>query len=102
MNERIDDIIREYIDFVNNQVGVYMDALAGFAGHKVRIERQVHRISKASGIRIDEGGNKVVMRTSYEDPTQPDVIHNRIIRAKAQRAIRLTQIYVAKPSVFKV
>ena len=82
MNERIDDIIREYIDFVNNQVGVYMDALAGFAGHKVRIERQVHRISKASGIRIDECGNKVVMRTSYEDPTQPDVIHNRIIRTK--------------------
>jgi hypothetical protein len=81
MSEKIDDIIREYIDFVNEQVGVYMDALAGFAGHKVRIERQVHRISKASGIKIDECGKKVVMRASYEDPTQPDVIHSRIIRA---------------------
>lgn len=82
MSEKLDDIIREYINFVNSQVGVYMDALAGFDGHKVRIERQVHRISKASGIRIDECGNKVVMRTSYEDPTQPDVIYNRIIKAK--------------------
>lgn len=81
VNETFDNVIRQYIDFVNQQVGVYIDALAGFAGHKVRTERQVHRISKASGIRIDECDNKVVMRTSYEDPTKPDVIHNRIIRA---------------------
>jgi hypothetical protein len=81
MQEGLDDIIKEYIDFVNSQVGVYMDALAGFEGHSVRIERQVHRISKATGIKIDETGKKIVMRTSYEDPSQPDVIHNRIIRA---------------------
>ena len=47
MNENLDDVIREYIDFVNRQVGVYMDALAGFAGHRTRVERQVHRISRA-------------------------------------------------------
>lgn len=58
-----------------------MDALAGFAGHHVRIERQVHRINKAVNSRIDEKGQHVVMRASYEDPTKPDVIHNRIIRA---------------------
>lgn len=81
MSESPDDIIREYIDFVNKQVGVYMDALAGFAGHHVRIERQVHRISKATNTRIDENGQQVIMRTSYEDPSKPDVIHNRIIRA---------------------
>lgn len=34
-----DDIIREYIDFVNQQVGVYMDAIAGFAGNHARVER---------------------------------------------------------------
>ena len=81
MPEAPDDIIREYIDFVNKQVGAYMDALAGFAGHHVRIERQVHRINKAVNSRIDEKGQHVVMRASYEDPTKPDVIHNRIIRA---------------------
>ncbi len=81
MPEAPDDIIREYIDFVNKQVSVYMDALAGFAGHHVRIERQVHRINKAVNSSIVEKGQHVVMRASYEDPTQPDVIHDRIIRA---------------------
>ena len=82
MSEGFDDVIREYIDFVNQQVGAYMDALAGFAGHHTRIERQVHRISRAIKSSIDNTGQRVVVRASYEDPTQPDVIHNRIIRAK--------------------
>jgi len=60
---------------------MYMDALAGFAGHHIRIERQIHRVSRPSRIRKNEKGETVVMRTSYEDPTKPDVIHNRIIRA---------------------
>ena len=45
MSERYDDVIREYIDFVNEQVGTYMDALAGFAGHYARVQRQVHRMT---------------------------------------------------------
>ena len=81
MYKTFDEIIREYIDFVNQQVGVYMDALAGFAGHHTRIERQVHRISRAIKSSIDNTGQRVVVYASYEDPTQPDVIHNRIIRA---------------------
>ena len=81
MSEVFDDIIREYIDFVNRQVGVYMDALAGFAGHHTHIERQVHRISRPVDSHIDNSGQRVVVYASYEDPTQPDVIHNRIIRA---------------------
>jgi len=81
MNESFDDVIREYIDFANQQVGVYMDALAGFAGHLTRVERQVHRISRAIKSSIDNTGQRVVVRASYEDPTQPDIIHNRIIRA---------------------
>jgi len=81
MSETLDDVIREYIDFVNRQVSVYMDALAGFAGHRTRVERQVHRISRAIKSSIDNTGQRVVVRASYEDPTQPDVIHNRIIRA---------------------
>jgi len=81
MNETPQDVIREYIDFVNCQVGVYMDALAGFAGHHARVERQVHRVNRPVSSRIDSKGQRVVVWASYKDPTQPDVIHNRIIRA---------------------
>ena len=81
MAESFDDVIREYIDFVNRQVGVYMDALAGFAGHHSRVERQVHRINRPVKSHIDSTGQRVVVWASYEDPTQPDIIHNRIIRA---------------------
>ncbi len=81
MEEDFDTIIRGYIDFVNAQVGVYMDALAGFAGHRTRVERQVHRVNRPSGMKKDKDGNNVVVWASYEDPTQPDIIHNRIIRA---------------------
>ncbi len=81
MSEAFDDVIREYIDFVNRQVGVYMDALAGFAGHRTRVERQVHRANRPTSSRIDDTGQSVVVWASYEDPTNPDVVHNRIIRA---------------------
>ncbi len=81
MNEAFDEVIREYIDFVNQQVGVYMDALAGFSGHHTRVERQVHRVSRPTKSSIDHTGQDVVVWASYEDPTQPDVIHSRIIRA---------------------
>ena len=81
MGERPESVIREYIDFVNRQVGVYMDALAGFAGHRTRVEHQVHRVNKPVSSRIDNTGQRVVVCASYEDPTQPDIIHNRIIRA---------------------
>lgn len=81
MPETVDEIIREYIDFVNKQVGVYMDALAGFEGHSTRVERQVHRISRPKSSHTDDKGQQVVVWASYEDPSQPDIIHNRIIKA---------------------
>ena len=81
MGETPESIIREYIDFINRQVGVYMDALAGFEGHHTRVERQVHRVNKPVSSHIDNTGQRVVVWASYEDPTQPDIIHNRIIRA---------------------
>lgn len=73
--------LREYVDFVNQQVGMYTDACSGFAGNKTIVERQVMRISRAVGSKIDNNGNRIVMRASLEDPSQPDVIHQRIIRA---------------------
>lgn len=79
MKERFDDVIREYIDFVNEQVGTYMDALAGFAGHHSNIQRQVHRISRPT-CSIKENGEPIMVCTSYEDPSKPDIILNRIMR----------------------
>lgn len=81
ISEAFDLVIREYIDFVNKQVGVYMDALAGFAGHHVRVERQIHRVQRPVKSGVNDKGEQVVVWASYEDPTKPDVIHNRIIRA---------------------
>ncbi len=80
MSERYEDIIREYIDFINEQVCTYMDALAGFAGHCMRVQRQVHRISRPVGNRKKNGEN-IVVYARYEDPSKPDIIHNRIVRA---------------------
>ncbi|GAB62149.1 MAG: hypothetical protein DWB56_13505 [Candidatus Jettenia sp.] len=82
MSDAFDMVIREYIDFVNQQVGVYMDALAGFSGHHTRVERQTHRISRSVETKTERSGERVIVWASYEDPTQPNIIHNRIIRAK--------------------
>ncbi len=90
MNETFDDVIREYISFVNQQVGVYMDALAGFAGHYARVERQVHRGNRPVSVGIDSTGQGVVVWASYEDATKPDIIHNRIIRAADYLAANAT------------
>lgn len=81
MVERFDDVIREFIDFINRQVGVYMDSMAGFANIKVKVERQVHRVNRVTGRKINEKGELVTVWSSYEDPSKPDIIHNRIIRA---------------------
>lgn len=87
MTEAFDDVIKQYIDFVNRQVGAYMDALAGFAGHYARVERQVHRVNRPVRSGLDDAGRQVVVWASYEDPTKPDVIHNRLIRAEDYLAV---------------
>ena len=71
-------VLRSFIDFINRQVGVYMDCLSGFEGNKVRIERQVARILHPRRERGADG-EVVVMYASLEDPAKPDVIHHRII-----------------------
>ena len=71
--------IREFIDFVNAQVGAYTDACSGFAKNKSVVERQVHRSLVKSGKRIAEDGSRVVMMTSIEDPSQPQVVIHRIV-----------------------
>jgi hypothetical protein len=82
LREQFDEVVREYIDFVNEQIGAYMSALAGFAGHHARVSRQVHRINRAVSTRTpDETGMPTVVWASYEDPSKPDIIHNEIIRS---------------------
>lgn len=73
-------ILREFVDFVNKQVGVYADCLAGFEGNKVRIERQIARVTRPTSRKI-ENGQEVVMLISVEDPSRPDVLHHRVVRA---------------------
>ena len=46
-----------------------------------RVERQVHRANRRAKSTIDSTGQRVVVWASYEDPMQPDIVHNRIIRA---------------------
>jgi hypothetical protein len=79
--EAFDEVMKEYIDFVKHQVGAYMDALAGFAGHHTRVKLQVHRANRPVKSYIDGSGQRVVVWASYEDPSKPDIVHNRIIRA---------------------
>jgi hypothetical protein len=74
------EVLRGFIDFLNRQVGVYCDCLSGFESNRVRIERQVARVTRPSSQRI-ENGQPVIVWASVEDPTHPDVIHQRIIRA---------------------
>lgn len=71
---------QEFIDFVNRQVGMYTDALSGFEKNKIEVERQVMRIRRNYPA-VDENGNKVTMSVSFEDPSKPDVIQFRILRA---------------------
>ena len=61
-------------------MGVYCDCLAGFAGNKVRIERQIPRVQRPTSRRIEDG-QPVIVWVSVEDPTRPDILHHRIIRA---------------------
>lgn len=79
-------ILREFIDFLNRQVGVYCDCLAGFEGNRVRIERQIPIAHRRAGTRIDSG-ERVIVYASVEDPSRPDVIHHRIVRADEFRAV---------------
>jgi len=72
--------LREFMDFVNRQVGVYCDCLSSFRGNKVRIERQIPRVQRPAGRRVDQG-RPVIVWASLEDPTSPDIIHHRIVRA---------------------
>ena len=79
--ESFDAVIRELIDFANMQVGAYMDAMASYAGHTVRVERQVHRAMRPVKVSTDEAGHRVVVSASYEDPTKPDIVLSRTVRA---------------------
>lgn len=72
-------IARSFIDFVNVQVGAYVDACSGFAKNKSVVERQIHQDVRPDGTRRSSKGAPRVMMTAVEDPTQPDVLMHRIV-----------------------
>lgn len=72
-------VARAFIDFVNVQVGAYMDACSGFAKNKSVVERQVHRDVRPDGSKRGAKDAPRVMMTAVEDPTQPDVLMHRIV-----------------------
>ena len=72
-------IARAFIDFVNVQVGAYMDACSGFAKNKSVVERQIHRDVRPDGTKRGPKDAPRVMMTAVEDPTQPDVLMHRIL-----------------------
>lgn len=82
-------ILRDFIDFINRQVGVYTDSLSGFQGVKIRMERQVARIMRPT--RIFRDGEWVMTHSSLEDPSSPDAVHIRIIRADDLIAVNSNQ-----------
>ena len=73
-------IIRDFTLFLDRQLGVYCDCLAGFEGNKVRVELEIPRALRPAGREIKEG-RPVVVWSSLEDPQSPDVIHQRIVRS---------------------
>lgn len=73
-------ILKSFIEFINAQTGVYCSIIGGFTWNKVRIERQIPRVQKPVGRKIKDG-QEVIMWESVEDPTLPDCLHIRIIKA---------------------
>lgn len=81
MTNQYPEIMQEFIDFINKQSGVFVDCLYAFSQNKVRMERQVARVLRRSGLKIDGNGTPVMMHSSYEDPNAPEVVHIRIGKA---------------------
>lgn len=75
--------MQEFIEFINKQSGVFVDCLYAFSRNKVRMETQVARVLRRSGMKVDDKGSPVIMHSSYEDPNEPDVVHIKIGKAES-------------------
>lgn len=68
--ELVVEVVREYIDFVNEQVGVYMSALAGFAGPNVQDRdfedhaRSIATTGRHGARALDRGWRRAVSATA--------------------------------------
>ncbi len=77
-----DDVVKEFSDFLNLQVGVYLNSIAGFSGVKIEMERQLALVLKARSRKKDARGDQVITHQRFEDPRSRDVIHSRIVAAE--------------------
>lgn len=80
-NDAVLDSFREFIDTVNAHVGAYVDACAGFAGNKARVERQVAKIMRQQRQKTNAKEGTVIVFASFDDPGHPDALHYRIVAA---------------------
>ena len=85
--ESVDDVLEEYIGFINKQDGAYMDALAGFKGHCINTELQIQRNISPQKPSVNSKEQQAMVWVSYEDPMQPTIIHNSIVPANDYIAI---------------
>ncbi len=76
------EICRDFIDLINAHVGTYVDACAGFAGNKARVERQVAKIMRRQSANPNAKDGTIAVFASFDDPDHPDAIHHRIVAAK--------------------
>lgn len=74
-------VLRDFIDFVNKQAGVFMDCLGGFEGNAVRITRQIPRVNRPTGREI-RNGEPTIIWTTFDDPGAPDIIINTVSRSQ--------------------
>ena len=63
------DVLREFIDFVNRQVGVYCDCLSGFQRNKVRVERQMPLLQRPTSLHIVDGQPVIIWASVEDRPT---------------------------------
>ena len=63
-------ILREFIDFVNRQVGVYCDCLASFQGNHARVERQVAGLNIPMEKKYEKGQTVIVSASVRSNSTR--------------------------------
>lgn len=75
------ELLRGFIDFLNQQLGIYMDALSGFEGNRVRINRRTIRVNRPVEL-TGKAGKPTMVYSRVEDPNYPKAIFHNLVRAE--------------------
>ena len=66
--------LKDFLDFMQRQKGAYADACAGYRANHQETKRQVSRVMRPTGRKLDSKGVPSIVHTTVEDPSNPDVI----------------------------